>query len=181
VNESLASPLHNGPHQECHVRCAAPTEAHFLSDLALRSKALWGYSPEFLDACRDELTYTAEQIADPERSFAVAELGGVVAGFYQLEGLSRAEPELGALFVDPAKIGRGIGRLLLRHAEREARERGAAALVIQSDPYALGFYIAEGAVVTGWRESGSIAGRFLPLLWLSLNARPEREGEQCHE
>lgn len=180
MNEYPASSL-GRERRDCEIRRAAPTEACLLSDIALRSKAWWGYPPEFMEACRDELKYTAGQLADPECCFAIAEVGGTVAGFYQLEGLSRSEPELAALFVEPEKTGRGIGRLLLGHARREARERGATALVIQSDPYALGFYVAGGAVVTGQRESGSIAGRFLPLLRLHLGDAPlEAKGGQGH-
>jgi len=38
-----------------HVRGANVWERHELSRLAFRSKAHWGYSPEFMAACRDEL------------------------------------------------------------------------------------------------------------------------------
>ena len=38
------------------IRRALPSEAASQSALARRSKAVWGYSPEFMEACRDELT-----------------------------------------------------------------------------------------------------------------------------
>jgi hypothetical protein len=34
------------------IRSANPDEADFLTELALRSKAVWGYSQDFLDSCR---------------------------------------------------------------------------------------------------------------------------------
>jgi len=37
-----------------------------LSNLAFRSKAHWGYSDEFMAACRDELTYSSEKIHAPQ-------------------------------------------------------------------------------------------------------------------
>ena len=38
---------------EAHViRQARVDEARLLSDLALRSKAHWGYPPEFIECCR---------------------------------------------------------------------------------------------------------------------------------
>ena len=38
-------------------------EADRLSDLAFRSKAHWGYSPEFMEACREELRVAVAAIA----------------------------------------------------------------------------------------------------------------------
>jgi len=38
------------------IRDAVPDEAVFLNDLAMRFKAYWGDSDEFLEACREELT-----------------------------------------------------------------------------------------------------------------------------
>ncbi len=46
-----------------HVRPARPGEAPRLSQLALRSKAYWGYDAEFLDRCRGELEVRSEQLA----------------------------------------------------------------------------------------------------------------------
>jgi hypothetical protein len=43
------------------IRPARVDEAHLLSDLALRSKAYWGYSPELIEQCREELSYSEEQ------------------------------------------------------------------------------------------------------------------------
>jgi hypothetical protein len=54
---------------ERHIRPASPDEAALISSLAIRSKGHWGYSAEFLDACRDELTYTAAQIASTDYEF----------------------------------------------------------------------------------------------------------------
>jgi len=39
---------------------------------AVRSKAYWGYSPAFLAACREELTFAGSQMDAPEGSFTVA-------------------------------------------------------------------------------------------------------------
>ncbi|MGI5472915.1 hypothetical protein [Streptomyces sp. CA-132043] len=44
------------------IRPAFATEAETLSDLALRSKAHWGYDTAFLGACRDELTVGAHEM-----------------------------------------------------------------------------------------------------------------------
>lgn len=137
-----------------------------LSDLALRSKALWGYDTGFLEACRAELTLTPDAVrADP---VYVAEEGGRVLGLYRLEAVAGDEAELGLLYVEPDSAGRGLGTLLLEHAVESARALGCRRLLIQADPNAEPFYRARGAVRCGTRPSGSIPGRELPLLCLDV-------------
>jgi GNAT superfamily N-acetyltransferase len=148
------------------VRRAHPDEAPALSDLAYRSKALWGYSPEFMEACRAELTLTPEDIrAHP---VFVAELSGDVLGFHALKQLASDRIDLWHLFVDPARVRLGVGRRLLTHARQHARELGYRTLVIQSDPQAEGFYAGCGAVRVGDLPSESIPGRVLPLMEIAL-------------
>ena len=157
------------PNHTIVIRKARADEAPVLSDLALRSKGYWGYSEDFLEACRQELSYSPEDINSPDSSFAVAEIAGTTAGFYALVQLSATELELEALFVAPEYIGQGAGRALLEHAKQAASGRGGETLAIQGDPNAVGFYEAAGAIRTGERESGSIPGRFLPLFTLPLD------------
>ncbi len=40
------------------IRPVDASEAAIISELAMRSKAHWGYSPEFVEACRAELSHT---------------------------------------------------------------------------------------------------------------------------
>jgi len=148
------------------LRAARADEAALLSALALRAKALWGYSPEFMQACRDELTYAAADVA--RGGFVVAEEDGRVVGFYALAPTVDGAAELKALFVEPAEIGRGLGRALIEHAKASAARLGASRMVIQGDPHAARFYVAAGGVHSGTRPSGSIAGRALPLFVIAL-------------
>jgi GNAT superfamily N-acetyltransferase len=150
------------------IRPARVDEAQLLSDLALRSKAHWGYSPEFIERCRDELSYDAEQLLAEHMRFFVLVSAERVVGFYALKRLSKREIELEAMFVEPAFIGSGCGRSLIEHAKATAAALGATQLIIQSDPYAKRFYVAAGGVVTGTRESASIPGRYLPTLAIDL-------------
>lgn len=148
------------------VRRARPEEAPVLSDLAFRSKALWGYSPEFMEACRAELTLTPDDIrANP---VFVAELSSDVLGFYALKALAPDRVDLWFLFVDPTQVRAGVGRRLLSHAREHARELGYRTLVIQSDPQAEPFYAGCGAVRVGDLPSESIPGRVLPLMEIAL-------------
>jgi N-acetylglutamate synthase-like GNAT family acetyltransferase len=153
------------------IRQASAREAPGLSALALRSKAHWGYSPDFMQACEDELRVTGADIDSPLSDYGVAEKQGTVAGFFALEFSGGDVAELEALFVEPAMIGTGVGRALLNHALRAAELRGVTRLVIQGDPHAEAFYLAAGARRIGERESASIPGRMLPLFELSLAAR----------
>jgi N-acetylglutamate synthase-like GNAT family acetyltransferase len=150
------------------IRPARPDEAAALSALAMRSKAHWGYSDEFMAACHDELTWSAEQIDAPQYTFYVCTVENSIVGFHALERLDAAFAELEALFVEPEYIGRGVGKALIEHAKDQARQLGTSSLVIQGDPNAEKFYLAAGAVCSGSRESRSIAGRFLPLFTVDL-------------
>ena len=150
------------------TRPARVVEAQLLSELALRSKGHWGYSPEFLEACRAELSYGEEQLLSERMRFFVLDSARRIVGFYALARESATEFELEALFVEPACIGRGFGRLLIEHAKSVASSMGGTKLVIQGDPNAERFYVAAGGVLTGTRESGSIPGRFLPTFCVDL-------------
>ncbi|MFJ6622992.1 GNAT family N-acetyltransferase [Kitasatospora sp. NPDC091335] len=145
------------------IRPARPEEAALLTDLALRAKAYWGYDEAFMAACREELAMDADVI---ERSATVvAEEGGRVLGFVSLS----ATPPTGSmdmLFVEPASMGRGVGRALFERARDRAVALGLRRFTIASDPNAEPFYLAMGATRIGSVRSGSIPGRELPLLVL---------------
>lgn len=144
-----------------HIRRAEAAEASLLTELALRSKAHWGYDPEFIEDCRADLTITPAYVsANP---VYVATEGQEIAGFYSL--LGRGEDcELDFLYVEPGQIGSGCGRLLWRHAVEESRRLGFRRIFIQSDPFAETFYRAMGAKRVGECESAVRAGRLLPLM-----------------
>lgn len=149
---------------EIVIRHAVPNECDALSALCLRSKGWWGYDDDFLEACRDELTVTQQ---DVDGIFRVAELNGRLGGLVQVipDG---GEWSLGALFVDPPFIGRRVGAALMLWAIEAARGQGAQRLVIEADPGAAGFYRRFGAVDDGVVASTVSAGRFIPRLVLVL-------------
>jgi GNAT superfamily N-acetyltransferase len=157
-------------------RPARPGEAGLLGDLALRSKAHWGYDQAFLDACRAELSFRPEDVTASR--ITVAEQSGQVLGFYSLEGQPPAA-ELGNLWVTPDRIGRGLGRRLWQHAVATAAAAGFAVLRIEADPNAEGFYLAMGARRAGSAPSGAVGGRALPVLCVDLAnlARAGRPGQ----
>lgn len=149
------------------IRKASQHEVDTLSALAFRSKAHWGYSSAFMEACRAELTYDRHDLQT--RDVYVLETGGQIVGFYALRQLSDNRVELEALFVEPAWIGQGVGRRLINHAKALARQCGAKVMIIESDPNAAVFYTRAGGRQLGHQPSGSIAGRVLPTFEIVLD------------
>ncbi|UWE04087.1 GNAT family N-acetyltransferase [Laceyella sacchari] len=145
------------------IRRARAHEAASITELALRSKAHWGYDEAFMRQVADELTVTPEMVHGCE--VVVAERAGRLLGFYILQG---RPPVVKALFVEPVAMGRQVGRMLLEHAKNVARAHGFTSLKVDSDPHAEGFYLKMGAVKIGKVPSGSIPGRFLPMLKIEV-------------
>uniref|UniRef100_A0AAU2K2J7 GNAT family N-acetyltransferase n=1 Tax=Streptomyces sp. NBC_00049 TaxID=2903617 RepID=A0AAU2K2J7_9ACTN len=134
------------------VRAARTGEAEALTALVMRSKAYWGYDADFMAACAQELRIRAEDVT--ARRIVVAEDGrGAVLGVASLEG-SAPLATVGLLFVEPSAVGRGVGRLLYLDVLRRAVELGVRRLVIDSDPHAVGFYRAMGALAVVPAQGG---------------------------
>lgn len=150
------------------IREARPDEAVMLSELAMRSKAHWGYDAAFLEACHADLTLTPQEIA--ESASLVCERAAGVVGFSRVVLMDERTAELDALFVDPQAIGTGAGKLLWEQSVVAARELGAQDLVLQSDPHAEGFYLSRGARRIGEISSALVPGRSLPLMHFDLRS-----------
>jgi GNAT superfamily N-acetyltransferase len=147
------------------IRAPTLDELSSLSDLCLRSKAVWGYDEEFMDAFRGELSF---QPCDLHLTpIAVAECDGKPLGVAQVK-LVGDEADLLKLFVEPAALRRGIGRILLAWATDVARKMGATRLIIDADPGAAPFYRRMAAYDIGQAPSGSVPGRMLPRLVINL-------------
>ena len=144
-----------------------PTESELaaLSDLALRSKAVWGYDEAFMAACVEELTLTVQDLG--ETHLQLAEDAAGVVGFVQVE-IDGDLADLLKLFIEPTRLRTGAGRILFDWATETARAQGAQRMTIEADPDAAPFYRRMGARDIGTAPSGSIPGRELPLLELAL-------------
>ena len=114
---------------------------------------------------------TPEFIRDNDVYAAISD--GEPFAFYALTGTGR-KVELEHLWVSPAWIGSGVGRLMFEHAMDEAASRGASAVEIEADPNAEGFYLRMGARRTG-ENVYEIDGqrRVLPLMAVELS-KPAR-------
>lgn len=143
------------------IRPARDVEVGLLSDLAMRSKAHWGYDADFLKACRAELTLDPTRLES--ESIWVATQDDVIVGFSALL-VDDGGAQMTDLFVDPAHIGAGVGRALWDHTIEAGRIRGVVRIRVEADPHAEEWYLRRGAVRVGETPSGSIPGRMLPLL-----------------
>ena len=152
--------------QKWQIRQALPSEVKHLSKLAFHSKAHWGYSDQFMQACLEELTVD-ECYIENNPTFVIEDAGNTV-GFYSLEHISDSEVELSLLFVDPTFIGKGYGRKLMMHAQEKARHLGYSKMIIQGDPNAERFYRSAGGTIIGTRKSVSIPNRELPIFCINL-------------
>jgi GNAT superfamily N-acetyltransferase len=147
------------------IRPPKEDELELLSALCLRSKAVWGYDDAFMEACRDELTVTLDDLRSSHMK--VAEDAEGILGLAQVT-VDGDEADLSKLFVDPARLRTGVGRVLFDWAVETAKSLGARRMIIEADPDAAAFYRGMGAREVGSAPSGSIPGRVLPRLQLDL-------------
>lgn len=147
------------------IRSPSVDELPRLSDLCLRSKAVWGYDGAFIEACRSELSFAPSDLESTH--VAVAEEDGKILGVAQVR-VSVANADLLKLFVEPEILRRGTGRALFAWATDISRRMGAHQLTIEADPGAVPFYRRMGARDAGTAPSGSIPGRLLPRLTFDI-------------
>ena len=135
------------------------------SELCLRSKAHWGYDEAFIDACREELTLTPLDLANGQ--VALARVDAEMVGVAHLR-IEDERAHLDKLFIDPSMIGRGIGNQMFDWVREQSALAGAQEIHVTSDPQAVGFYEKLGFNRIGQEPSGSIPGRVLPIMSLSV-------------
>lgn len=141
------------------------SDANILTEIAVKSKAFWGYSNELIESWREDLTITPQMFED----FNVYKylVNDTIAGFYILNRANIRTSFLEFLFIAPQFIKQGIGTALLKHASEYCIGGSCAVLNVLSDPFAEEFYAKQGFKVIGRRES-SVPGRFLPEMELEF-------------
>lgn len=144
------------------IRIAARADVTELTSIALEAKRHWGYPEAWIQRWELELTITPEHVKR-NPTYIAMESGGIL-GFCSICS-ERNGASLTHLWVRPAAMGRGVGRLLFNKAEEVARNAGAHHMKVVSDPNAEGFYRKMGATIVGY-ESASMDGkpRTLPLM-----------------
>ena len=140
---------------------ATVNDASILTEVAIKSKAFWGYSKEDLQSWEQDLTVTSSMITNLY-AFKYLQIKEVV-GFYILNKPKANAIELEFLFVKPEFIGKAIGRKLLHHAFQFAKEQNCNFMTLLADPNAVKFYERNGFEIIAKKES-SIKGRYLPIM-----------------
>ena len=148
------------------LRPAQPADLATLTDICFRSKAHWGYSAAFMEACRDELTMKAKALR--QGIVHLAEIEGHPVAVAQLHVRGGGLADLDKLFVAPEAISKGTGVALFGWAVDAARAAGARRLECHADPFAEGFYLRLGMIRAGEVPSQTWPGRLLPHMSLTL-------------
>jgi GNAT superfamily N-acetyltransferase len=135
-----------------------------LREIAVDAKAHWGYDRALVEDWATRGDFEPESLST--RLLYVAEADGRPIGWAAL--IPRGDVGwLEDLWVTPAWIGNGVGRLLFEHVSDRARELGARRLEWEAEPNAQGFYehmggtLVRGSEVTEW-------GRVLDVLGVEL-------------
>ncbi|WP_205860228.1 GNAT family N-acetyltransferase [Polaribacter sp. 20A6] len=144
---------------------ATISDAKILTEIALKSKAFWGYSNELIEGWRADLTVTSRTIQTCQVYKYM--INDEVVGFYVLNTPNEELVKLEMLFVLPLFIGKGIGKELLAHALNKVIISNANKIELVADPNAIPFYKSQGFLVK--EQIGSaILGRFLSLMQKDL-------------
>ena len=149
------------------IRIASSADAEMLADLSFTT--FWDAfhdhpknAPEDMDAYMSEAftaTRLAEELADPNSVFFVAEIDGQPAGYAKLlfgnieEPVIAARPvELCRLYSTTEFIGKGVGQALMDECLKLARERNCDVMwlgVWEFNPRAQRFYEKQGFRIVG--------------------------------
>ncbi|QVY64024.1 GNAT family N-acetyltransferase [Polaribacter sp. Q13] len=142
------------------------SDAKILTEVALKSKAYWGYSSKLIEGWRADLTVTPETIETCNVYKLMVD--DVAVGFYVLNNPKEDLVKLEMLFVLPLFIGKGIGKKLVVHALKKAIKANATTIELVADPNAIPFYKSQGFLEKG-KIGSAVLGRFLSLMQKDLN------------
>lgn len=142
------------------LRRARPRDAAELTQLVYLSKQSNGYDDAFMLACAEELRITPQDIEDS--LIWVAEADHLLGCVTMVP--SGTKGEISSFFIHPNSKRKGIGKALWQLVLQEAQTAKITHLTLHADPAAVPFYEVMGFVITGQTPSGSIPGRFLPVM-----------------
>ena len=161
---------------EIAIRKVRPDDIEALTDLCMRSKQSNGYDADFLAQCAEELRVRESWVTDDD--FWLAEAGdGQITGCIRLSRDGTAG-ELETCFIDPDWQGRRIGRRLFEALLQQARRYQLHHIGLDADPFAEPFYARLGFATVGSAPSGSIPGRMLPRMEMTLRREDGAEQEK---
>ena len=145
------------------IRPAQAAHAERLRAIAQAAKGHWGYDRGLVERWASTYDFPRQL---REQEVLVAERDGEVAAWAAVTPPVDGVAVLEDLWVEPARIGEGIGSLLFSAICARAAELGAQRLEWQSEPNATGFYERLGA--RHLRDEISEWGRTLPVMGIPV-------------
>lgn len=135
-----------------------------LTEIMRKSKAVWGYEQKQLQQWEDELTVSQEYI-NQNPTFKLS-IDKKVIGFYAYRNQGQ-NIKLDSLFIDPKNIGKGFGKILLKHfLDNVQLTNTSKKVILDADPNAEKFYLKNNFKTIGLQKT-SIKDRFMPIMVLS--------------
>jgi GNAT superfamily N-acetyltransferase len=124
------------------IRSPAADEGGRLKEIAIASKASWGYELDKVKEWADRGDFSPAQLGKLDMFVAQAEDRAIAWCSLERRGDLWW---LADLWVEPAWIGKGVGRRLFHHGARHAQRQGARRLEWEAEPNSIGFYEKMGA------------------------------------
>ena len=152
---------------QLQLRPARPDEGEQLREIAIASKAHWGYDLDRVRAWAAAGDFSPEALRSKE--LWVVEVDGRALGWAALIP-KRELCWLDELWIEPAWIGKGIGRMLFQHAAERGRRLGAKRMEWEAERHAIGFYEKMGGRYLRDSTPG-VWGRFSPVFGLDLESK----------
>ncbi|MES2726473.1 MAG: GNAT family N-acetyltransferase [Bacteroidota bacterium] len=136
-----------------------------LTDITKKSKAYWGYTQEQIDMWSELLTITKSYIEN-NHVFKLV-INNTTLAYYSYCYLDNDTVKLDNLFVLPAYIGSGFGKLLMHDFIDTIKKTERKKIVLDSEPNAQAFYEKFGFIQVGQMKT-SIKDRYLPIMELTI-------------
>jgi GNAT superfamily N-acetyltransferase len=146
-------------------RQAQRSDVERLHEITVAAKAHWGHDLSWVENWVAAGDFANVAVARGEAW--LIEIDGAIAGWSALQ-LRGDVAWLEDLWVDPAYMGRGVGRTLFLDATARATTAGADRMEWESDLDAVGFYERMGAQRVRNSDVTEL-GRVLPIMALELS------------
>ncbi len=140
--------------QQLNIRSFKDSDANAVRDLFIRVNRLLAPADLIAEfdsyierSLQEEMLHIHEYYAQRQGKFYVATLSQSLQGMFGLEASRAGAMELRRMYVDPDQRGKGIGRTLLQHAEKETLLAGCTRLVLSTSEIqqaALALYRSSG-------------------------------------
>ena len=160
------------------IREAKIQDAEKITKIGFSSKGYWNYPKEFYETWSRELNISSGYIQNND--VFVFENNGKIIGYYsiielkddiEISGIKISKGFwLEHMFIEPQRIGKGIGTKLFEHLRERCASRGVYELGILADPNSRGFYEKMGCEYK-LEYPSTIKDRTTPYLQLKIRRR----------